>query len=82
MTTRKPSSNAGWLAEIEALRRDRMRFVMEFSLQATDTMLEGADPVAGTQHKNETPFQDKLKALYRDVGLSSDGNIELRRHTG
>jgi salicylate hydroxylase len=75
-------SVAGWLAEIEALRRDRMRFVMEFSLQATDTMLEGADPVAGTQHKNEPPFQDRLMALYRDVGLSMDGNIELRRHTG
>jgi salicylate hydroxylase len=73
---------ADWLADIEALRRDRIRFVMEFSLQATDTMLEGADPVAGTRHKNEAPFQDKLKALYRDVGLSLDGNIELRRHTG
>lgn len=71
-----------WLTEIEALRRDRMRFVMEFSLQATDTMLEGADPVAGTRHKSEAPFQDKLKALYRDVGLSLDGNIELRRQTG
>jgi salicylate hydroxylase len=72
----------GWLAEIEALRRDRMRFVMEFSLQATDTMLEGADPVAGTLHKNEPLFQDRLEALYRDVGLSMDGHIELRRHTG
>jgi salicylate hydroxylase len=59
----------GWLSEIEALRNERMRFVMEFSLDATDTMLAGADPVAGTQHKNETPFQNKLKALYRDVGL-------------
>ena len=75
-------SVADWLAEIEALRRDRMRFVMEFSLQATDTMLAGADPVAGTRHKNEAAFQDKLKALYRDVGLSSDGNAELRRQTG
>jgi salicylate hydroxylase len=73
---------ADWLAEIEALRRDRMRFVMEFSLQATDTMLEGADPVAGTRHKTEAPFQDRLKALYRDVGLSLGGNIELTRHTG
>jgi salicylate hydroxylase len=73
---------ADWLTDIEALRRDRMRFVMEFSLQATDTMLEGADPVAGTRHKSEAPFQDKLKALYRDVGLSLDGHIELRRHTG
>ena len=59
----------GWLSEIEALRSDRMRFVMELSLEATDTMLAGADPVAGTRHKNEAPFQNKLKALYRDVGL-------------
>jgi salicylate hydroxylase len=59
----------GWLSGIEALRQDRMRFVMEFSLAATDTMLEGADPVKGTKHKNEPPFRDRLKALYRNVGL-------------
>jgi salicylate hydroxylase len=58
-----------WLAEIEALRAQRMRFVMEFSLAATDTMLAGADPVSGTRHKSEPPFRDKLKQLYRDVGL-------------
>jgi salicylate hydroxylase len=58
-----------WLSEIEALRRDRMRFVMEFSLDATDTMLEGADPVTGTNHKNEPAFRDRLRALYQDVGL-------------
>jgi salicylate hydroxylase len=61
---------ASWLTEIEALRMERMRFVMEFSLAATDTMLAGADPVAGTKHKNEAPFRDHLKALYRDVGLN------------
>ena len=60
---------ASWLREIDALRGMRMRFVMEFSLDATDTMLEGADPVAGTQHKLETPFQDRLKALYNEFGL-------------
>jgi salicylate hydroxylase len=60
---------AGWLAAIEVLRKDRMRFVMEFSLEATDTMLEGADPVAGTRHKTEASFQDRLKTLYRDIGL-------------
>jgi salicylate hydroxylase len=58
-----------WLAEIDALRMERVRFVMEFSLEATDTMLEGADPVAGTRHKNEAPFRNRLKALYRDIGL-------------
>jgi salicylate hydroxylase len=71
---------AGWLADIETLRNERMRFVMEFSLDATDTMLEGDDPVQGTAHKNEVSFQNRLKALYRDVGLPLDGKVELRRH--
>lgn len=70
---------AGWLADVETLRKDRMRFVMDFSLEATDTMLEGADPVKGTAHKNDASFQNRLKALYRNVGLPLDGNIELRR---
>jgi 2-polyprenyl-6-methoxyphenol hydroxylase-like FAD-dependent oxidoreductase len=58
-----------WLAEIEDLRKGRMQFVMEFSREATDTMLAGADPVAGSRRKNEVPFRDRLKALYDDVGL-------------
>jgi 2-polyprenyl-6-methoxyphenol hydroxylase-like FAD-dependent oxidoreductase len=58
-----------WLAEIEGLRRARMQFVMEFSLEATDTLLEGADPVSGSRRKNETPFRNRLRALYNDVGL-------------
>ncbi len=60
---------ASWLKEIASLREERMRFVMEFSLAATDTMREGADPVAGTRHKTEAPFLDRLKALYNDIGL-------------
>jgi salicylate hydroxylase len=63
---------AEWLTEIEALRQGRMRFVMEFSLEATDTMLEGADPIEGSRHKNEESFQTRLKALYRDIGLPRD----------
>jgi salicylate hydroxylase len=72
----------GWLSDIETLRQDRMRFVMAFSLHATDTMLEGADPVTGTRHKNEAAFQNRLKALYRDVGLPLDGkrNQGDKRH--
>ena len=58
-----------WLSEIEALREQRMRFVMSFSLEATDTMLQGADPVQGTRHKTEAPFRKKLKTLYHDIGL-------------
>jgi salicylate hydroxylase len=58
-----------WLAEVEALRNDRMRFVMQFSLEATDTMLKGADPVSGSRRKNEAPFRQRLRSLYNDVGL-------------
>lgn len=55
-----------WLESIET-RADRMRFVMQFSLEATDTMLPGADPLAGTLHKTEPDFMAKLSRLYRDV---------------
>ena len=58
-----------WLEEIERLRKERMRFVMQFSLEATDTMLEGADPVSGSRRKNEAPFRHRLQSLYNDVGL-------------
>ena len=60
-----------WLSEIVDARADRMRFVMQFSLDATDTMLDGADPVAGTLHKTEAAFQHRLKTLYHDVGLQT-----------
>jgi salicylate hydroxylase len=60
-----------WLSAINAAREARMRFVMEFSLEASDTMLEDADPVAGTLHKTEAGFMDRLKILYRDTGLLS-----------
>jgi salicylate hydroxylase len=56
-----------WLQSIEALRRARIGFAMQFSREATDTMLEGADPVAGTLHKTEPEFLAKLRRLYRDV---------------
>jgi salicylate hydroxylase len=48
-------------------RQERVKFVMDFSREATDTMLEGADPRAGTILKTERPFQEKLMRLYRDV---------------
>lgn len=65
-----------WLAAI-ATRADRMRFVMQFSLEATDTMLPGADPVAGTLHKTEPDFMAKLNRLYRDV---PSGAVSLSDH--
>lgn len=56
-----------WLREIERLRRERIRFAMDFSRDATDTMLAGADPVAGSLHKNDPAFLARLRRLYCDV---------------
>jgi salicylate hydroxylase len=55
------------LREFEHLRAERIKFVMDFSREASDTLEAGADPVAGTLKKTEAPFQRKLERLYRDV---------------
>jgi salicylate hydroxylase len=52
---------------VERRRAERVRFVVEFSREATDTMLAGADPVAGTQRKTGPDFMEKLERLYRNV---------------
>jgi salicylate hydroxylase len=54
---------------VEARRSERIRFVVDFSFEATDTMLAGADPVAGTLKKTGPAFRAKLERLYRDVPL-------------
>jgi len=58
-----------WLEEIEQRRRERIKFIMEFSLTSTDTMLAGADPVAGTRKKLEAPYMENLRRLYRDISV-------------
>jgi salicylate hydroxylase len=55
------------VAAIAQKRAERVRFVMDFSFEATDTMLAGADPVGGTKKKLERAFQDKLRRLYCDA---------------
>ena len=58
-----------WIEAIVAARTARVRFVMDFSREASDTMLDGADPVAGSLQKIEPPFLDRLRRLYRDVPM-------------
>lgn len=48
-------------------REERVRFVVEFSREATDTMLAGSDPVAGSLRKAEPAFVSKLHTLYRQA---------------
>ena len=59
----------GWLQRMEAARSERMRFVMALSIAATDTMLEGAEPVSGTRWKAQPGFLGDLRTLYREVPL-------------
>jgi salicylate hydroxylase len=54
-----------WLTAIALARSERVRFVMDFSVAASDTMLEGADPVAGSLHKTRPEFLAKLSRVYR-----------------
>jgi 2-polyprenyl-6-methoxyphenol hydroxylase-like FAD-dependent oxidoreductase len=54
-------------ARVAARRLERARFVVDLSRAATDTMLAGADPVAGTRWKTEPAFKDQLRRLYCDV---------------
>jgi salicylate hydroxylase len=60
-----------WLQAIEAARRERIRFAMDLSVRATDTLLQGADPVAGARWKTEAPFIGELSRLFRDVALGA-----------
>lgn len=61
-----------WLPLIAAARTERLRFAMDLSVAATDTMLEGADPVAGAQWKTEAPFLADLSRLFREVSLGQE----------
>jgi salicylate hydroxylase len=54
-----------WLTAIALARGERVRFVMDFSLAASDTMMDGADPVAGSLHKTRPDFRAKLARVYR-----------------
>jgi salicylate hydroxylase len=60
-----------WLRHIGELRSERMRFAMQFSLEATDTVLAGADPVAGALQKMGPHFMAKLRYLYCGVTESA-----------
>jgi salicylate hydroxylase len=54
---------------------------MDFSLEASDTLFAGSDPVAGALKKVQPPFRAKLSRLYRDVapaGVKDSAATEAR----
>lgn len=62
-----------WIRAASALRSERMRFVMDLSVDASDTMIAGTDPVAGSRRKFEAPFLAELLRLYCEIpGLTTE----------
>ncbi len=61
-----------WLQQVAAARAERIRFAMQLSIDATDTMLAGSDPVAGAAWKTGPQFLADLSRLYRDVPLPAE----------
>ena len=49
---------------VEAVRAPRVEAVMAVSRDATDTLLPGADPIAGTRAKAGPAFRARLAAVY------------------
>lgn len=66
-----PSSVPSITARIEAVRQARAAFAQRLSWEASDTLLEGCDPVRDTLRKGEPPFRDRLRQLFG--GGSGDG---------
>lgn len=60
-------ARGGGVPEVAALRDARVDFVRRLSEDATDTMLPGADVVAGTLRKAGPAFRAALRRLYTEV---------------
>jgi salicylate hydroxylase len=54
------------------LRTARIDFVKELSWDASDTLVLGADPVAGNLRKAEPAFKAQLQQLYNNVPVGRD----------
>lgn len=62
-----PVSHQQVCSAYEAKRRDRVAFAKQLTREATDTLLPGADVVAGSLAKAREPFLSNLRKLYSDV---------------
>lgn len=53
-----------WLRQLDELRKDRMRFVMGFSREASDTLLADSDVASGSRRKMQPEFLRNLRMLF------------------
>jgi salicylate hydroxylase len=63
----QPASPQAFCSAYQSMRADRVAFAKQFNRDATDTLMPGGDPVAGSLAKAQEPFLGNLRALYRDV---------------
>ena len=64
---RLPGSPRAVCESYESRRRDRIEFARRLTREATDTLLPGGDPVAGSLAKAREPFISELRKLYSDI---------------
>lgn len=62
-----PASQDQVCTAYEAKRRDRIAFAKRLTREATDTLMPGADVIAGSLAKAREPFLSNLRQLYADV---------------
>jgi len=63
----QPATPHAFCQAYEGRRRERIEFAKCFTREATDTLMPGSDPVAGSLAKAQEPFLAKLRKLYLDV---------------
>lgn len=63
----RPHNIPEMLRAIQSARHPRVRFIADFSVEASDTLYPGCDFVEATLRKGEKPFLDRLRELYRNV---------------
>ena len=59
--------SGGDVAQIGALRDERIEFIRQFSLEASDTMMPWGDPIEGSRRKSRPEFLTKLRRMYTEV---------------
>jgi salicylate hydroxylase len=64
-----PRDVAALTGAVASAREERIRWVMDFSLDATAAMLEGGEPLADMGRLREPHYRDAFRRLWADVRL-------------
>lgn len=80
---RRPVDVPATCHAIAGEREPRVRFVMDFSREASDTLLPGADPVRDSRAKMEPAFLERLTRVYTQIPrMETFGSASNARRTG